>query len=105
MVTTEGTGLDADTVELLSDPANLLYTSAVCVHELIYLLQSGKLEKDKGWRKGITVLNRIENVGIKIVPINVTHLTAEERLPLFERHKDPVDRLIVAQAIADRATL
>ncbi|MCD8304723.1 MAG: PIN domain-containing protein [Prevotellaceae bacterium] len=105
IVTGKRDRIDDDTSEILFDYSNLLYTSAACVHELIYLLQAGKVERGKDWRKGETVLERIAGFEIEVVPIDAKHLAEEERLPLLERHKDPIDRLIVAHAIADKAML
>ncbi len=105
MVTGRKEEIDEDTLEMLSDYANVLYTSAACVHELIYLLQSGKVERAKDWKKDVSVLSRIDNFGVTIVPINSAHLRTEESLPLFKRHKDPIDRLIISQAITDKAML
>jgi len=36
-------GLSHDTMELLSDYGNILLTSTVCLHELIYLCSIGKV--------------------------------------------------------------
>ena len=38
-----------------------------------------------------------------VLPITLTHATAVETLPAH--HKDPFDRLLVAQAITEGATL
>ncbi len=97
--------IDKDTLALLTDYSNLLYTSIICVHELVYLLQSGKVKRGKDWRKGVTVLGRLAEFSIEIVPVSLAHIAEEERLPLLDRHKDPIDRLIMAQAISDRITL
>ncbi|MCD7721011.1 MAG: type II toxin-antitoxin system VapC family toxin [Prevotellaceae bacterium] len=105
MVTGKKDRIDKATLAMLSDYSNLLYTSIICVHELVYLLQSGKVARGKNWSKNVTVLSRIAEFSIEIVPVSLAHIAEEERLPLLERHKDPVDRLIVAQAIADRITL
>jgi len=40
---------------------------------------------------------------IEILPITLTHVLALENLPAH--HKDPFDRLLVAQAIAEEAAL
>lgn len=38
-----------------------------------------------------------------VVPIEARHLGAVQRLPLH--HRDPFDRLLVAQAVAERRTI
>jgi PIN domain nuclease of toxin-antitoxin system len=41
--------------------------------------------------------------GIKTLPISISHLTALEQLPAH--HRDPFDRLILAQALSDGMTV
>ncbi|MCD7711080.1 MAG: type II toxin-antitoxin system VapC family toxin [Porphyromonadaceae bacterium] len=105
MLTRQDDKIDKDTQEMLMDSSNLLYTCPICVHEFIYLRQTGKISVGKDWTKKIDVVQRIADFGIEIVPITPLHLKREEQLPLLEGHRDPNDRLIIAQAIADKATL
>ena len=44
-----------------------------------------------------------EQSGLEFLPIHLTHLLALEQLPLH--HRDPFDRLLVAQAISGPFTL
>ena len=39
------------------------------------------------------------------LPVNKKHLSVYATLPLVIDHKDPVDRLVIAQAIADKIPL
>ena len=39
------------------------------------------------------------------VPVTEKHLDDYEALPMYEDHRDPNDRLIIAQAISDRTAL
>ncbi len=91
---------------LISDTTNLFYTSSVCVMEFIHLLQSGKLNLPK--RTKLTAENvyeEIENIGIKIKGVTKNHFDTYAKLPLSEQHRDPFDRLIIAQAISDQIAL
>ncbi len=97
--------IDRDTWEILTDYTNVLYTSSVCINELIHLMQNGRVIMGKEWRKDESIVERIEDFGIGIAPIGAAHLKQVESLPLVERHNDPNDRLIIAQAICDKATL
>ncbi|MCD8305735.1 MAG: type II toxin-antitoxin system VapC family toxin [Prevotella sp.] len=101
----EEDNIDADTWMLLTDPANTLFTCPVCVHEFIYLRQSGKIRLGKSWKTSTSVVRRIDEYGITVTPLTTKHLEAEEKLPLLDDKCDPNDRLIIAQAIADKATL
>lgn len=93
--------IDKDVLRIIDDCGNLLYTSTVCVHEMMHLYQIGKL---KSKRIGCTsdILPLIEQAGIKIVPVDKKHLDTYARLPLYDGHSDPNDRLIIAQAISDK---
>ncbi len=98
--------IDIKTKEMLADDANLLYTSSVCIHELIVLRQAGKAftERNK-YHMSVSVVDRVKSLGVGIVYINELHLRKLDELPVIEDHKDQFDRLIIAQAIADKATL
>lgn len=93
--------------ELIMNYGNLLYTSTVCVHELIHLFQIGKLHiKRNGKDADISDFSKwLDEMNIKIVPVTVKHLQLYSSLPLFEEHRDPNDRLIIAQAISDKIAL
>lgn len=94
--------IDNDVSSEIEDYNNTVYTSTVCAHELIHLHHIGKLKLPKGVTD---IVGWIEEQGIRIVPVKETHLSEFERMPLVGDHRDPNDRLIIAQAIADKATL
>ena len=79
------------------DYANVLFTSTVCVQELIHLCQTGKIKQSAD-----KVVSDLDNAGINIEQVTERHLKSFASLPLFDDHRDPNDRLIIAQAIADR---
>ena len=94
--------------EILFDYESILYTSTVCVAELLHLIQIVKVRIPG--RKDIreaarTTLQDLEETGISLVPTNNTHLRTLTDLPLYDDHRDPNDRIIIAQAIADRIPL
>lgn len=106
--------LDRDSDELsrkvnavLMDYANILLTSTVCVHELIHLFQIGKIPlKRNGRDVDINDFSEwLQDMGIEIVPVSVKHLQKLADLPLMDDHRDPNDRLIIAQAISDKVAL
>ena len=101
--------LSEDTKMILFDFGNVLLTSSVCVHELIHLVQIGKVQGMKNGRRNPvnpeTVMPGISDAGITVVPVDGRHLSAFASLPLYDDHRDPTDRLIIAQAIADRVPL
>lgn len=96
-----------DVFNMFYDYSNTVHTSEVCVHELIHLVQIGKVRLKK--RKSdetdaCEILSWLHSKGIEIEPTE-KHLAAYASLPMLRDHRDPFDRLIIAQAMADKATL
>lgn len=91
-----------DVAEILLDYSTIRLTSSICVHELVHLLQIGRLGKAAQRIRPESVLDMLDIAGIDIVPVNRKHLEAYVNLPMHGHHTDPNDRLIVAQSIADR---
>lgn len=91
-----------DVSAAFADYSNLLYASTVCIHEAVHLAQIGKVDLDLR-RTDIATL--LADVGVEPVTVDLRHLQTLAALPLYPDHRDPNDRLIVAQAIADRAML
>jgi PIN domain nuclease of toxin-antitoxin system len=64
-------------------------------------LQLGKLRFDRALAEIVSSQERINN--LTILPIALAHVLALNDLPAH--HKDPFDRLLVAQSIVENATL
>lgn len=91
----------------LLDYTNSYHTSTICVQELIHLCQTGKLkgkQKDKHTAPD-TIVKWLHDMGIIIEQVNERHLQLYSELPIMGDHTDPMDRLIIAQAISDRIPL
>ncbi len=94
--------------DALTDYNNTLMTSSECVKELIYNLLIGKIPINKKSKNVLTpynVFEWLESMNIKVVPVGKEHLKKFAELPLYDDHKDPGDRIIIAQAIADKVSL
>lgn len=92
---------------LIGDCSNTLYTSSVCIMELIHLGQIGKLFHKQKMHQSMLddVFKWLTEQDIKIVPPNESHLKVMALLPFYEDHRDPCDRIIISQAINDRIAL
>lgn len=88
--------------ELCLDPSNELYLSAASYWEICIKAGLGKLELTKDWRE---VFDReIAINGIEWLPIEKSHcheLLALPRPEAVAGHRDPFDRLLIAQARAE----
>jgi len=79
---------------LLSDPANTLLLSVVSAWELVLKTQTGKLRLPESLN--VYVPTRMVHYAMHALPVSLAHALASESLPLH--HRDPFDRLLIAQA-------
>lgn len=92
--------LSAKARELLTDPANDVLYSAASVWEIA--IKSGLGRAD--FKVDLPALLRaFEAAGFVELAISSAHAAGVTSLP--DLHKDPFDRLLVAQALAERAIL
>lgn len=77
----------------LEDEENEILVSAAAVWEIAVKRSLGKLAIEEGWTEALGRL------GFTPLPITAIHAEAVERLPWH--HRDPFDRLLVAQAMTE----
>lgn len=87
-------------LELLTNKDNLRLLSVVSLWEIQIKHQLGKLTLNKTLEE---IIIDQQNNYIEILPITVTHILALDSLPMH--HKDPFDRLLIAQANIEDAVL
>jgi len=97
----EPTRLSAQALALCQDPENSLVLSVACLWEMQIKLQLGKLRLALSLRQ--IVESQQQTNRIEILPIMMPHVFALGNLP--SHHKDPFDRLLIAQAIVEDAVL
>ena len=86
--------------QLIAD-ADQRLLSAVCVWELAIKQRLGKLSVGtdvRTWTRRVT-----SELALDHLPVTAEHAAAVEHLP--DVHRDPFDRLLVAQAVAEGAVL
>jgi len=93
--------LTAEVKAILENTANYIYVPSKCVEELIYLQQSRRIDV-KPWRSAEDIIRYINGELAGIRYVNEKHLKTLARLPLFPDHKDPTDRIAIAQAITEK---
>jgi PIN domain nuclease of toxin-antitoxin system len=92
--------LSAQARKLLEDPQNQLYFSAASLWEISIKNKLGRTD----FKVDLPVLRRnLLDYGFEEIAINSAHILAVEALPNV--HKDPFDRMLVAQTIAEGITL
>lgn len=92
--------LDKKTIGILENPANSINLSIASLWEIVVKINIGKLPITRSINEFYELLNK---KNITVLNIQKQHLDIYLNLPLI--HKDPFDRLIISQAIADDLTI
>lgn len=85
----------------LEDASNELFLSLVSPWEMQIKSALGKLQLGKSVVE--LVRAELDRAAIQLLPIAIEHIDVLSRLP--NHHRDPFDRLLIAQAIHDGLTL
>ena len=93
--------LNSDCWKVLNDPDGELFLSIASAWELAIKAGLGKISLPRKVRSFVAEGCRAAN--ISLVGIDLAHLDELERLPLH--HRDPFDRLLVAQAQLEELVL
>jgi PIN domain nuclease of toxin-antitoxin system len=89
--------IDAGARGKIISPENLVYMSLASLWELQIKESIGKLKLPKDF------FDLLEPAGFEPLPVLLGHIKALRRLPLI--HRDPFDRILVAQAKSEGITL
>ena len=93
--------LSTRVLELCEDEKNSLILSVVSVWEIQIKSQLGKLKLDEPLDELVRSQQHRNNV--QVLPAKLAHILALNHLPFH--HKDPFDRLLIAQANIEGAVL
>lgn len=86
---------------LISDPANEILLSPVTYWEVAIKIRLGKFGLPGPFLPFMT--RQIEQNSFVILPIELTHAEVVSTLPFH--HRDPFDRMLVAQAMVERVPI
>jgi PIN domain nuclease of toxin-antitoxin system len=81
----------------IESPENLIYVSVASLWELQIKESINKVSLPKDF------FQKMEPFGFEILPIKLSHLQYLRKLPLH--HRDPFDRMLIAQANCEALTL
>lgn len=87
-------------LKILENPDNKIIISTVSLWELTIKISLKKLEIDKSLSE---IEQYINDKDVELLDIKFNSLTALSSLPYH--HKDPFDRLLIAQAIAENLSI
>jgi PIN domain nuclease of toxin-antitoxin system len=80
---------------------NECYLSAASCWEMAIKASLGKLRLSKSVE--LFIIEQLAANGFTLLPIELRHAAQVERLPFH--HRDPFDRLLIAQAITEKLTI
>lgn len=87
------------TLALISEEAAQRWVSVVSLWEIAIKFAAGKLPVDAA-----RVLAALEPSRLSILGLETSHVLMTEGLPVLPHHRDPFDRLLLAQAKAEDLT-
>jgi PIN domain nuclease of toxin-antitoxin system len=93
--------LNDRSLNLLADNSSELYLSAVSSWEIIIKAGTGKLVLPDRPAEFVTRAMRV----MSMQSLNITHLHALAVDALPDHHRDPFDRMLIAQALSEQMTL
>src|SRR4051812_192715 len=93
--------LSTQVLALCQDRQNIILLSTASVWEMQIKIQSGKLHINDPLAE--MVAGQEWNNYTQILPVTLNHVLDLQNLPLY--HKDPFDRLLIAQARVEDAVL
>lgn len=89
--------LDKKTRAAIISPENLVYASLASLWELQIKNSIGKVNLPDIFLESLT------DAGFELLPIMLPHVQSLQRLPML--HRDPFDRMLIAQAESESLTL
>jgi PIN domain nuclease of toxin-antitoxin system len=93
----EPSALSREARDVIGDPSNLIVVSSASRWECAVKASIGKLDLPEDF------FDSIPEAGYEVMPILISHLNVYRTLPMH--HRDPFDRMLVAQARAEALTL
>lgn len=92
--------LSARSLEALELPTNIKFVSTATFWEMAIKIQLSKLQLKRSLAE---IIREIEESDVIILPVLSAHTLRIEQMPLL--HRDPFDRMLIAQALAEDFTL
>ena len=83
--------------DAIANPSNLIVVSSASLWECAIKASIGELDLPEDF------FDSVPEAGYEVMPIRISHLNIYRTLPMH--HRDPFDRMLVAQARAEAMTL
>jgi PIN domain nuclease of toxin-antitoxin system len=89
--------LSENAIATFMEPNNALFFSAASFWEISIKKSLGKISLKSGWMQ--TIKGEMKANSVQWLPIEMVHCAELEQLPFH--HRDPFDRMLIGQAIAE----
>jgi PIN domain nuclease of toxin-antitoxin system len=100
----DGDNISREVLDVLHDYENTFYVSSIAMRELVKLYNDGELKSAK-YKSYKDLFLFIDELNYEIKPFAKWHVITYAELATAEKHKDPNDHMIIAQAISDKIPL
>ena len=94
---TDNRQLSKTAKEIFLDQKNRLFFSITSLWEICVKMSLGKISLKNGWLK--TIQDEMKANAVNWLPVEMEHCTRLTKLPFH--HRDPFDRMLIAQAIVE----
>jgi PIN domain nuclease of toxin-antitoxin system len=96
-------GLSQTHRNLIADPNNEKFVRYFSLMEIAIKLKLGKLPDVQPDIELIS--EHLVRDGFQLLPVEVSHIQMYQDLPLFNDHRDPFDRFLIATAISENCSI
>jgi PIN domain nuclease of toxin-antitoxin system len=90
---------------IIDDEENIKFISIVSAWEMTIKQSKGREFLDLGTTVDNFVEQKLIYQDFQLLPVELSHLKFLSVLPVFQKHKDPFDRLLIAQAMSENLSL
>jgi PIN domain nuclease of toxin-antitoxin system len=91
--------------KMIDDEENIKFISIVSAWEMTIKQSKGNDFLDLGTSVDEYMQQKLVYQDFLLLPIDLAHLKFLSVLPVLKKHKDPFDRLMIAQAISEKLSL
>lgn len=85
---------------ILENPINTLFISPISLMEIAIKFKLGKLPEFVMSVEEVT--KQMQNDGFELLPLDPRQIYAYQSIPLYEDHRDPFDRMLLAVALNEQ---
>jgi len=83
---------------IIDTPINQIYFSIITLWEIVIKINIGKLELTRHYQ---IFRDLLEQVGFSKLELKEEYFNSYLKLPIVQNHRDPFDRMLIAQAITE----